>query len=501
MARQFSAILAALATIVIAPYAFACDCSDAPEDTDVVFFGEVSRVNAGATDTASMDVAHILEGHVTRRVEVATPGSPEECGVEFRRGQRYFVYADREDGTLTTNRCLGTKQHMDIFSKSGKLRSSGVSDRQIAQLKQLQALSGHSVGTDDEAEPRFDTSPPRANLQDEDSPPSLEVLGAALERPNALRPAREGRDLADKYLPFVYRDTPDADKYADDVYRVLESFYESGDCRSLETNAPRLDDYTGPYRIQVYRWLSHCALLGGDFERAQAMSEKLEPEVGFDAATDEMLGALAGFGQKKATPDADAGSFEEHLRGTSEIKFASRAQRMHAMGALADLIAGTQLIRWPLALEATADVVAALPDSENARRARALAFLRAAKLVDDEARAKRYRDRAREALADAPDVLETMRSFVEKEVPNQAPAMTSPWVYEPEPMPDNVPKKAAKSPPRAPKKAPSPPEREPETAEDKGPPFNPEWFILGGVALALVSLVLGLMSYFAKDDD
>ncbi|MGM0555758.1 MAG: hypothetical protein ACQEVA_05195, partial [Myxococcota bacterium] len=428
------AALAALVTLFAAPYAFACECFEEP-DADVVFFGEVTRVTDGETDRVRLEVEHIMEGFVPRRVEVTTPGTTDACGVDFKRGNSYFVHADRDGDSWTTSQCFGTTEHIDPKSDAQQLREAGVSEQKVAQLEKFQAMALDRAGRPAEVDSRFDTAPPNARYGHAKSPPSLEFLGAALERPNELLPAWEAEELAEKYLPILYEDAPEPSRYADDAFRVLESFYASGDCLSLEEHAPRLDDYTGPYRVQVDRWRAHCALITGDFDHAQMLAERLENRVGYDERTDDMLVALATFGHSRAEDDKGQASFAAYLRSNRDIRFGNPSQRMDVMDILTDLLDDSQLIRSPFVLEATADVVESLPDSENARRAQALASLRAAELVDDEAEKKALHDRARDALADDPDVLSAMETFVEEKIPDQTPEREEAWSYTPSKLP------------------------------------------------------------------
>jgi hypothetical protein len=46
---------------------------------------------------------------VSRRQKVQSPSSEASCGVEFKVGDRYQVYAKRTRGVLSTHLCSGTK--------------------------------------------------------------------------------------------------------------------------------------------------------------------------------------------------------------------------------------------------------------------------------------------------------------------------------------------------------------------------------------------------------
>ncbi len=93
--------------------ACACSCAGLTNATqlaaraDAVFIGTVQGVGTPgvlmrtSSDpvVATIKVDAVYRGDVASRVEVATPVWEGSCGVTFRRGVRYVVYADREPGT------------------------------------------------------------------------------------------------------------------------------------------------------------------------------------------------------------------------------------------------------------------------------------------------------------------------------------------------------------------------------------------------------------------
>jgi hypothetical protein len=118
--------------------AYACSCDANPPcrafwSADVVFLGTVASVGVEPPDArvdrpvAILDVDEALRGAVNGRVRVIVPAEPRStgpalapgtarsvltssCDYDFQVGQRYLVYAHRrQDGTLVTTDCAGTK--------------------------------------------------------------------------------------------------------------------------------------------------------------------------------------------------------------------------------------------------------------------------------------------------------------------------------------------------------------------------------------------------------
>lgn len=111
------------ALVVIQPNcAYACSCrppgSPAEElgESDVVFLGRVVSVatpnkpieNSSDVTTVTFETSKGWKGDVTQTLTLTTPGSSASCGVSFVQGEEYVVYAQSNEGTLTTNLCSRT---------------------------------------------------------------------------------------------------------------------------------------------------------------------------------------------------------------------------------------------------------------------------------------------------------------------------------------------------------------------------------------------------------
>lgn len=113
--------------------AIACSCASPPsdeaaaEEADVVFAGyvigaeypnEVRNVDHTLGEirwTLLPDT--LVKGLDAGPVEVLSPSQETACGVSFNVGRRYLVFANDEDGALTTNYCNRTRS----FYKDVKL--------------------------------------------------------------------------------------------------------------------------------------------------------------------------------------------------------------------------------------------------------------------------------------------------------------------------------------------------------------------------------------------
>jgi hypothetical protein len=106
-----------LAIVVSAPPAQACFCLDPERPCDnsaeAAFVGHVTRINhLGRGPNAILQVHLIIHeafrGVQTRDVDVVT--SETDCGIGFKDGQDYLVFADRDKGKgiLETHACSGT---------------------------------------------------------------------------------------------------------------------------------------------------------------------------------------------------------------------------------------------------------------------------------------------------------------------------------------------------------------------------------------------------------
>jgi hypothetical protein len=99
--------------------AHACDCapltpSEAAAEASVVFVGtptqRLGQPDEGSPDpvTYRFSVERVLKGEAGPTLSVSTNNSGDACGVDFRIGDRYEVYALDADGTPFATRCGGT---------------------------------------------------------------------------------------------------------------------------------------------------------------------------------------------------------------------------------------------------------------------------------------------------------------------------------------------------------------------------------------------------------
>ena len=159
LSRGLIAAALALATVAV-PIAtvHACSCIEmqpaaAVEFADVAFVGTVADAEPGGQDPmmgaplvryafeverASEEIGPVIE------VVALDDGGGASCGFTFGPGERWFVAAMSEGGSLQSNLC------------SGNLKLTGMSDAQIADL--LELLPMEPVG----ATPQPTTAPPAA---------------------------------------------------------------------------------------------------------------------------------------------------------------------------------------------------------------------------------------------------------------------------------------------------------------------------------------------------
>jgi hypothetical protein len=105
--------------------ALACSCVPHPpvekaiEQSDAVFTGTVTasdpptggEIWSGAEPiTYTFAVDRVVAGEVGSTVEVTTAAMEVSCGIEFREGTRYVVFATDSGGFLETNLCTRTEQ-------------------------------------------------------------------------------------------------------------------------------------------------------------------------------------------------------------------------------------------------------------------------------------------------------------------------------------------------------------------------------------------------------
>lgn len=105
--------------------AFACSCAPhaplekAVEQSDAVFTGTVTASEpptGGAVQSSAEPITYtfavdrVVAGDVGSEVEVTTAAMEVSCGIEFREGTRYVVFATGSDHNLETNLCTRTEQ-------------------------------------------------------------------------------------------------------------------------------------------------------------------------------------------------------------------------------------------------------------------------------------------------------------------------------------------------------------------------------------------------------
>jgi Tissue inhibitor of metalloproteinase len=107
----------------LTPRVLACDCADVSPDlkfrhADAVFMGKaISRkdLKAGAKLRSidpiawTFDVERVFKGNVAKQQSVLSAAMGASCGIQFKVGDRYQVYAKRQGSTLSTHLCSGTK--------------------------------------------------------------------------------------------------------------------------------------------------------------------------------------------------------------------------------------------------------------------------------------------------------------------------------------------------------------------------------------------------------
>jgi len=118
-----------LMVLLPTPPAFACSCaSSTPEEaltrSDAVFSGKVIARHdpkAGARLRSTADpivwtfaVDRVFKGKVATQQKVISPASDASCGIAFKLGTRYQVYARRSGKNLTTFLCSGTRQLLNL---------------------------------------------------------------------------------------------------------------------------------------------------------------------------------------------------------------------------------------------------------------------------------------------------------------------------------------------------------------------------------------------------
>src|SRR5262245_6833554 len=122
--RYFFICIATVALLgLFAQNATACECMKRPgpcaalTQSDVVFVGRVvdirdsDRVTFFDGRTVRFEIERTVKGLAAtqKTVDVMTGNSRGDCGYDFKRGQRYFVFAGYSSGSLRTSTCSNTQ--------------------------------------------------------------------------------------------------------------------------------------------------------------------------------------------------------------------------------------------------------------------------------------------------------------------------------------------------------------------------------------------------------
>lgn len=137
-----------LVALLLPGEAKACSCmrpappDEALEAAEAVFFGEVLTVEAVAHGLrVNIQVEHGWKGVDGDRVEVWTASSGASCGVSFRPGETYLVYAESFDDRLGASLCSRTRQ-TSWESAVGELGTHG-GDEDSAEGLVNEGATGH----------------------------------------------------------------------------------------------------------------------------------------------------------------------------------------------------------------------------------------------------------------------------------------------------------------------------------------------------------------------
>ena len=129
------AVFGATGVLVAPAPACACDClpitpREAKAEASIVFVGTVTQ-RIGKPEDGSPDpvtyvfaVENVVKGASTPTLRVQTNNSSAACGVQFRVGERYEVYAVDADGIPFVTQCGGTHRVVDR-GRIAKLSTAG----------------------------------------------------------------------------------------------------------------------------------------------------------------------------------------------------------------------------------------------------------------------------------------------------------------------------------------------------------------------------------------
>lgn len=98
------------------------------EASDAIFVGEVIEIKNSQPDAIiTFKVERIWKGDKTEKLLIFTDNRGKACGYNFKKGERYLVYAYKRDGEL----------HTDICSRTATVNTAG------DDLKKLDNESAH----------------------------------------------------------------------------------------------------------------------------------------------------------------------------------------------------------------------------------------------------------------------------------------------------------------------------------------------------------------------
>ena len=138
------ALLAAGGLVFVVPgRVLACSCVPSPpfeksvKEADAVFAGAVAsseQVSGVETEVVAptygefvytFNVDEVVSGEVGATVEVHAYSSSAACGIQFREGDRYVVFAYERRGDLETNLCSRTERINETVTFGGSAPAGG----------------------------------------------------------------------------------------------------------------------------------------------------------------------------------------------------------------------------------------------------------------------------------------------------------------------------------------------------------------------------------------
>ncbi len=140
----FASLLLALSVVVVgAAPSFACSCAGGePEDfvgwADVVMLGTVTDrqgppwrpvMSSADLATYTVEVETVFKGDVAPTAYIQTADSGASCGLEgIENGDRYVLFADRQDDALRANLCGGSAPATDQLIAAVRTATGGETD-------------------------------------------------------------------------------------------------------------------------------------------------------------------------------------------------------------------------------------------------------------------------------------------------------------------------------------------------------------------------------------